>query len=95
MTQEKLNVSNDFINSINAMPATKEEIAYCDGYLDGRVQEKNQNPPSPPFRVLSFQDIKTGNFDSEWLRDRIILVGITASSTQDYFSVATNSLINS
>ena len=47
-----------------------------------------------PFQVLSFQDIQNGNFNPEWLRGRIILVGVTAPSSQDYFSVATNSMIS-
>lgn len=31
-----------------------------------------------PFRTLSLNDIKTGNFNSNWLRDRIIIIGITS-----------------
>ncbi|MEO0986971.1 MAG: CHASE2 domain-containing protein [Cyanobacteria bacterium J06639_14] len=45
------------------------------------------------FRVVTFQDILTGNFDPEWVRDRIVLVGSTAPSVQDYFRVATTSMI--
>ncbi|MEI2577792.1 sensor histidine kinase [Scytonema sp. PRP1] len=37
-----------------------------------------------PFRVLSLNDIKTGKSQPEWLRDRIILIGITAPSVPDY-----------
>ncbi|BAY09898.1 sensor histidine kinase [Calothrix sp. NIES-2098] len=37
-----------------------------------------------PFRVLSLNDIKKGNFPDKWLRDRIVLIGIMAPSVRDY-----------
>lgn len=39
-----------------------------------------------PFRVLSLNDIKTNKFQPEWLRDRIVLIGITAPSVPDYIN---------
>jgi CHASE2 domain-containing sensor protein/two-component sensor histidine kinase len=49
-----------------------------------------------PFRVLSLSDIKTGNVDPSWLRDRIIIVGITAPKIRPIIPTAaidkTNSL---
>ncbi|KAB8320095.1 CHASE2 domain-containing protein [Tolypothrix campylonemoides VB511288] len=39
-----------------------------------------------PFRVLSFNDIKTNKFQPEWLRDRIVLIGITTPSVPDYIN---------
>lgn len=36
------------------------------------------------FRILSLNDIKTGNFDPAWIRDRLLLIGITASSIPDF-----------
>jgi CHASE2 domain-containing sensor protein len=38
------------------------------------------------FRVLRLRDIKNGNFNPLWLRDRLIIIGITASSTPDLVS---------
>lgn len=35
------------------------------------------------FRVLSLEDLKTKHFDSKWIRDRIVLIGITSFSTPD------------
>ncbi|MBE9039422.1 CHASE2 domain-containing protein [Oscillatoriales cyanobacterium LEGE 11467] len=29
------------------------------------------------FRILSLQDLETGNFEVDWLRDRIVLIGVT------------------
>ena len=36
-----------------------------------------------PFRVVSLQQIKDGKVDPKWIRDRIVLIGITASSVKD------------
>lgn len=38
------------------------------------------------FRVISLNDIKINNFEPEWLRDRIVLIGITAPSVPDYIN---------
>lgn len=39
-----------------------------------------------PFRVISLNDIKTNKFQPEWLRERIVLIGMTASSVPDYIN---------
>ena len=36
-----------------------------------------------PFRVISLQDIQAGKVDPEWIRDRIVLIGIAAKSIKD------------
>ena len=36
-----------------------------------------------PFRVVSLQDVETGKVDPNWIRDRIVLIGITAPSVKD------------
>ena len=36
-----------------------------------------------PFRIVSLQDIKQGNFQPDWIKDRIVLIGITALSVRD------------
>ena len=36
-----------------------------------------------PFRVVSLRDITSGKVPAEWIRDRIILVGMTAASLKD------------
>ncbi|MEO0535632.1 MAG: CHASE2 domain-containing protein [Cyanobacteria bacterium P01_A01_bin.123] len=46
------------------------------------------------FRVVTFQDVLSGNFDPDWVRDRIVLIGMTAPSVRDYSIVATTSLID-
>lgn len=43
---------------------------------------------SQPFRVLSLNDIKTGNFNPSWLQGKIVLIGITASSVPDFVNTS-------
>ncbi|KAF3889312.1 MULTISPECIES: sensor histidine kinase [Nostocales] len=40
------------------------------------------------FRTVSLHDIKTGNFQPEWIRDRIVMIGMTAISAPDLFSTS-------
>jgi CHASE2 domain-containing sensor protein len=49
-----------------------------------------------PFRFISLQDIKTGNFSPQWLEKKVVIIGITATSVNDYFSTSaiTNPKIN-
>ena len=41
-----------------------------------------------PFRTISLTDIKNGNFKPEWIRDRIVLVGITSDVQKDLVNSA-------
>ena len=48
-----------------------------------------------PFRLLSLNQIKTGDFDPDWLRDRILIVGITDPRIRPIIPTATVSDTNS
>ncbi|BAY25085.1 putative sensor with CHASE2 domain protein [Calothrix sp. NIES-2100] len=39
---------------------------------------------SERFRMISLSDIKAGKFQPEWIRDRIVIIGMTAPSTKDF-----------
>lgn len=41
-----------------------------------------------PFRTVSLADIAAGNVKPEWIRDRIVLIGITALSVKDNVNAA-------
>ncbi|WP_293117857.1 CHASE2 domain-containing protein [Moorena sp. SIO4G3] len=41
-----------------------------------------------PFRIVSLNDIQTGNIDPSWIRDRIVLIGITSHSAKDIVNVS-------
>ena len=47
-----------------------------------------------PFRVISLNDIKSGHVDPNWIRDRIVLVGITAASVKDSVNSAAITGVN-
>ncbi|GAB1545177.1 hypothetical protein NUACC21_78530 [Scytonema sp. NUACC21] len=40
------------------------------------------------FRTVSLNDIKTGNFQSDWIRDRIVMIGMTTISAPDLFDTS-------
>ncbi|WP_066380924.1 MULTISPECIES: CHASE2 domain-containing protein [unclassified Anabaena] len=40
------------------------------------------------FRMVSWSDIKNGKIKGEWLRDRIVIIGITAPSRKDFITTA-------
>lgn len=40
------------------------------------------------FRTLSLKQIKSGEFDSSWLRDRIVIIGMTAPSAKDIINTS-------
>lgn len=40
------------------------------------------------FRTLSWNDIKNNQFDPDWISDRIVIIGITASSRKDYITTS-------
>jgi CHASE2 domain-containing sensor protein len=46
-----------------------------------------------PFRMISLGDVKTGNFQPEWIRDRIVIVGVTAPSIKDF--ITTSAVVSS
>ena len=49
-----------------------------------------------PFRIISLEDVKNKNVNRSWIHNKIILIGITSSSSKDYtFSNAIKSENNS
>ena len=41
-----------------------------------------------PFRLISLSQFEKGDFDPSWLRDRIIIIGITSPSVKDYINTS-------
>ncbi|GAB1541454.1 hypothetical protein NUACC21_41250 [Scytonema sp. NUACC21] len=62
------------------------------GYVqadDGGVQVLlNFRSGQERFRILSLQDIKTGNFKPDWIRDRVVIIGVVASSVKDLITTS-------
>ncbi|MEB3214208.1 MAG: CHASE2 domain-containing protein [Leptolyngbyaceae bacterium] len=59
------------------------------GYINtdagGNQTLLNYRSGAAPFRMVSLRDVLSQNVDSEWFRDRIVLIGVTASSKKDFF----------
>ncbi|ABA22019.1 possible Sensor with Chase2 domain [Trichormus variabilis ATCC 29413] len=47
------------------------------------------------FRTLSGEDIKNGKFNPEWIRDRIVIIGITNTHSQDFIPTSAITSIKS
>ena len=62
------------------------------GYIradDGGVQILlNHRSGQKPFRTVNFNQVISGKFNSEWIRNRIIIIGITAPSIKDFITTA-------
>ena len=73
--------------------------SYDGGYvrLDARGYQIISNLQRPGrFATIPFSDVLQGNVRPELLRDRIVLIGSTASSLQDFFYTSySNTLLNS
>ncbi len=57
------------------------------GYVRAKVDENemllNFRSGRKPFRTVSLTEIKMGKVDPNWIRDRIIIIGMTAPSVKD------------
>lgn len=47
-----------------------------------------------PFNRIAYSDFKAGKVPREWLSDRIVIIGMTATSTKDYLNSAAISSLN-
>jgi CHASE2 domain-containing sensor protein len=43
-----------------------------------------------PFRFISLNDIKNNNFQPQWLENKVVIIGVTASSAADFFNTSAN-----
>ncbi|BAZ69929.1 MAG: CHASE2 domain-containing protein [Pelatocladus maniniholoensis HA4357-MV3] len=43
---------------------------------------------SKRFRILSLNDIKNGRYQPQWIRDRIVIIGVTAPSVKDFITTS-------
>jgi CHASE2 domain-containing sensor protein len=66
------------------IPRFKSNIGgYVRTDAGGNQSLLNYRTGKTPFRILSLGDIQRGNFKPEWIRDRLIFIGITTSSVPD------------
>ncbi|MBW4695408.1 MAG: CHASE2 domain-containing protein [Lyngbya sp. HA4199-MV5] len=61
---------------------------YVNADAGGNQMLLNVRTGRQPFRIVSLQDVQTGNVDPTWLQGKIALVGITAPSVKDTINSA-------
>lgn len=62
--------------------------AYVDVATGGHRVLLNPQTGIPPFRRLSMQAVLSKEFDPDWIRDRVVLIGVTAPSVPDLLPTA-------
>ncbi|MBN8564959.1 MAG: CHASE2 domain-containing protein [Leptolyngbya sp. UWPOB_LEPTO1] len=48
-----------------------------------------------PFRVLSLRQVRQNQFQPDWIRDKVILIGVNGSGVKDFVNVAAVPFVNS
>ncbi len=103
VSQDSSLILKNGIHDPNAMRFGKIELPRLEpnsgGYAGAEVGDVeiliNFRSGRNPFRLLSLNQIKTGKFQPEWLRDRIIIVGITDPKIRPSIPTAANDEIHS
>ncbi|MBW4643941.1 MAG: CHASE2 domain-containing protein [Goleter apudmare HA4340-LM2] len=84
--------SNDPDSIIFANTELPRFLSHTGGYVGendtGSKILINFHSGKQPFRFISLQDIKTGNFKPQWLQKKVVIIGITASSVNDFFNTS-------
>ena len=66
-------------------PLRAWEAGYAEDDLGGYQVLLNWRGTAEAFRSVTMQDVLTGNVDADLMRDRLVLIGTTAPSTNDFF----------
>ena len=91
LAEEGLVLENG-IQDENTMRFGSVELARLSSNSGGYVEQDTGNNPvvlinfrsgEQPFRRVTFSQFKTGDVPEDWLRDRIIIIGMTAISSKD------------
>ncbi len=70
--------------TVELAPLSTHAGGYVNADMGGHQVLVNYRSGPFPFRRLTMAEIQTGQVESEWLRDRIVLIGITAPSVKDF-----------
>lgn len=95
LAQEGLSLENGIRNpvamrfgTIELAPLTPNAGGYVNADMGGHQVLVNYRSGSDPFRRLTMAQVLNGQLESDWLRDRIVLIGITAPSVKDFANTA-------
>jgi CHASE2 domain-containing sensor protein/two-component sensor histidine kinase len=95
LKQEKIEINNG-IKDTEAMRFNDVELprffsnsgAYINADAGGLQMLINFRSGKQRFRTISLNQIKKNQFNPDWLRDRIIIIGMTAPSVKDIINIA-------
>ncbi|MGF2012841.1 MULTISPECIES: sensor histidine kinase [unclassified Nostoc] len=95
LSAQNINIENGIIDESTIRFKTTEIPAFSSN-SGGYVNENdsglkiliNFRNSKKPFNILSLTDIKNGNFNPNLLKDKIVLIGIVASSATDFVNTS-------
>ncbi|MGP1384538.1 MAG: CHASE2 domain-containing protein [Thainema sp.] len=67
------------------VPLSRQEAGYSNGDLGGYQILLNWHGSETAFQTVTMRDVLAGNVPSDLMRDRMVFIGSTASSTNDFF----------
>lgn len=68
------------------LPLSQQEAGYPDSDLGGYQILLNWHGAETAFQTIALRDVLAGKLPANLLRDRMVLIGSTAASTNDFFS---------
>jgi CHASE2 domain-containing sensor protein len=101
LAQERVSLENGIhdpvamrFGSVELAPLGPNAGGYVQADMGGHQIMVNFRSGATPFRTLTWSQIQAGQFEPEWLRDRIVLIGVTAPSVKDFVNSAAISTLN-
>lgn len=95
LAQSELTLKNGIQNpeamrfgSVELTPFQPNTGAYVGADAGGTQILINFRSSPTPFNIITYQDIKAGDFSPALLQDKIVLIGVTAQSIKDIVNVA-------
>ncbi|BAT55170.1 two-component hybrid sensor and regulator [Nostoc sp. NIES-3756] len=76
------------------VPLKHQEAGYTEADLGGYQILLNWHGSETAFRTVPMRDVLAGKIRSDFMRDRIVFIGSTASSTNDFFSTPFSAGLN-
>jgi CHASE2 domain-containing sensor protein/ActR/RegA family two-component response regulator len=67
-------------------PLKNQEAGYSDADIGGYQILLNWHGSETKFRTISMRDVLAGKLSANFMRDRMVFIGSTAASTNDFFS---------
>lgn len=77
------------------LPLENQEAGYPESDLGGYQILINWHGAETAFRTVAMRDVLTGKIPADLMRERMVFIGSTASSTNDVFNTAFTSSLNS